>query len=224
MHIVNKVFANGLGFIRKMSGMKLDDVGSSLGISAQLIGQYEKMNRSIPEKTIEELAALFNIEPEYITKKLTRLDELFIEERLLENGLLNYKYGNDGNKVFALLRIRSEIETEKLIQKVRNTIGSDNIDFDESVIADNCINDARKQDIALIEKFLRLMEKNDKLYLAYILKAVELADADNMDEWESTPLTKGDFVKTIARVLFEYKKSEQEKLKKEYEALFGDSE
>ena len=55
-------------------------LAEKIGVTNPLVSQWESGKKPIPQKRISEIAALYNVSPEYITKELTRLDELTLQK------------------------------------------------------------------------------------------------------------------------------------------------
>lgn len=83
----------GLGYIRKQKFMSLQDVANIIKVTKQTVGKWENEVSIIPKNRLKQLAELFNIEEEYLTKKICSdikpLDNETIKQDVDKMNLLN---------------------------------------------------------------------------------------------------------------------------------------
>lgn len=236
----------GLEFIRKLNGDTTVTLAEKLSVTNALISQWENQKKPIPNKRLEKLSEIYDIPKEYFSRELTRLEQLKIERKkmseeydktvvdyyedavdtngnIIEN--VHFQTGDDGI-MLCIRSLDSEIQEEKLIKLIRETIGnsySDSSYYDEDF--DSFI-EKKYMDMRLISKFIKLMKNNTSMFLVYVLKAIEISDLNYSDEWGETPASKNTLVKQLAEVLKEYrlkKKQEEDEAYLEYKELFGES-
>ncbi len=232
----------GLEYIRKLYGDTITSLGEKLNISNVNVSQWENQKKSIPEKRLEELSKLYNIPKGYFSKELTKLEKLKIEHKKLSqefndsiieyetpiafdknNHPIEFETHTEGRiDLAAHIRIiESEIKTEKLIQEIYDIIDN-SYSAREVCINTNVFIDEREYNIQLIHKFISLMKSNTGLFLAYILRAVELS---NDDSWGKNPrLDRNDLTGKVLAVIREWKDTEKKRCEaeyQEYKELFG---
>lgn len=234
----------GLEYIRTTFEDTTVTLANKLGISNVNISQWENGKKPIPEKRLEELHSLYNIPKEYFTKELTPLEQLkvqwvkakkeydasFIVEDVPiefdENGepteYANVPCCDEGLGIY-LREIEADIKVEKVIEYVRSTIKESGQDFSENYNEIDYADDKEKR-ANLIHKFVSLMKTNDTIFLAYILRAVELSEDDAEDWGENPYLDRNGLTKKIATVIKEWKDAEKKRKEveyQEYKELFG---
>lgn len=228
----------GLEYIRTLNQDTCESLAEKLNITKSVVSNWENQKKAIPQKRIAEIAALYNVKPEYITKELTRLEELILQREKLKKDIdgamievPDYDYNDKGEYVEIgthlecgiagaekiLRSINEDIKEEKLIQGIRNFLNS--IPIDGNVSFDNYIM-FKQTHIQLVKVFLSLCnsKNTNEFFLMSVLRAVQRSE-DLTDEWgESNPMeTAPSFVDKLCNVMREYRK-EQEQLKNQ---LFG---
>ena len=234
----------GLEYIRKLYGDTTITLADKLGITNALISQWENGKKPIPEKRLEELSKLYNVSKEYFSRELTKLEQLHIEydkvsdeydatvneyelpvdfdENGIPRGFVTQTCGDNG--ILAYMRIlETDIEIEETLQEVRDIIDENCSKYHEPFGMDSIV-DTREKNIRLIRKFISLMKDNDAMFLAYILRAIELSGEDG-DAWGEIPkLDKNGLTGKLLAVIKEWKVSEQKRREteyQEYKELFG---
>lgn len=234
----------GLEYIRTTFEDTTVTLANKLGISNVNISQWENGKKPIPEKRLEELHSLYHIPKEYFTKELTTLEQLEVQRVKIkkeydasfvvedvpiefdENGepteYANIPYCDEGLGIY-LKEIETDIKVEKVIEKVRTTITEPVQDFNENYNEIDYAN-ATEANVNLVHKFVSLMKTNDIMFLAYILRAIEISE-DDAENWGKNPyLDRNGLTKKIAVVIKEWKvaeKKRQEAEYQEYKELFG---
>lgn len=234
----------GLEYIRKLYGDTTITLADKLGITNALVSQWENGKKPIPEKRLDELSKLYNVSKEYFSRELSKLEQLHIEYDKVsdeydatvneyempvdfdENGIprdfVKQACGDDG--LLEHMRIlETDIEIEETLQEVRNIIDENRSKNPEPFGMESIV-DTREKNIRLIRKFISLMKDNDAMFLAYILRAIELSEEDG-DAWGEIPkLDKNGLTGKVLAVIKEWKEAEQKRREaeyQEYKELFG---
>lgn len=234
----------GLEYIRTTFGDTTVTLSEKMGISNVNISQWENGKKTIPEKRLEELHSLYHIPKEYFSKELTPLEQLKVKwVKAHQDWKASYveseepvEFDADGNPTkyatfsncdkgssIYLREIEADIKVEKVIEEVRSVIKNKcqdlGEDYDELSYADE-----REANANLIHKFVSLMKDNDIMFLAYILRAVELSEEDG-DAWGEIPkLDRNGLTGKVLAVIKEWKEAEQKRREaeyQEYKELFG---
>ena len=235
----------GLEYVRKQNGDTVETLATKLGITKSLISQWENGRKPIPSKRLIQLSELYGLPEKYFNKELNKSDQLKIQLKKLssqyddsvvedeapidfdENGKpIEYEpvvYGDRGTAE-AIRSTEFDIKVEQFTEKVKNVIYNNNINYDdEQQTIDNII-DTQETNLGLIKKFVSLMKDNDIMFLAYILRAVELSEEDG-DAWGEIPkLDKNGLTGKVLAVIKEWKEAEQKRREaeyQEYKELFG---
>ena len=233
----------GLEYIRKINGDTVETLATKLNITKSLVSQWENRRKPIPQKRLIELSKVYGIPEKYFNKELTKADELTISHHKLssdyDSSVVEYEepiafdskgnpteyvtcFDGDRNTAEAMRFTELEIKLERLLQKIRNTIHNNNIDYDDEFTNSDSIIDTQEQNLGLFSKFNLLMNENDAMFLAYILRAVELS---NDDSWGENPrLDKSGLTSKVLKAITEWKdeeKKRQEAEYQEYKELFG---
>lgn len=221
----------GLEFIRKLNRDTTITLAEKIGVTNPLVSQWESGKKPIPQKRISEIAALYNVKPEYITKELTRLEELTLQKERLEREIDDVTIETDtgvecgiAGAEEALSDIEEDIKEEKLIQGIRKFLNSnpigEPIDFNSSIMI-------KHTHIQLVKVFLSLCnsKKTDHSFLMSVLRAVEKSETST-DEWgKSNPMeTTPSFVDKLCKVMIDQRIEQQkreEQETKEFIDLFG---
>ena len=217
----------GLEFIRKLNRDTTITLAEKIGVTNPLVSQWESGKKPIPQKRISEIAALYNVKPEYITKELTRLEELTLQKEQLEREIdeatietdTGFECGIAGAEE-ALRLIEEDIKEEKLIQGIRNS-NTDNYSSFQEYLGD------KQSRIQIIKVFLSLCQSKNTsdIFLMSVLRAVERSE-DLSDEWgksnpmESTPSFVDKLCKVMRDQRIEQQKREEQETK-EFIDLFG---
>lgn len=234
----------GLEYIRKLYGDTTITLADKLGITNALVSQWENGKKPIPEKRLNELSKLYNVSKEYFSRELTKLEQLHIEydkmsdqydetvneyempvdfdEDGVPRGYITQTCGDDG--LLEHMRIlETDIEIEETLQEVRNIIDENRSKNPEPFGMESIV-DTREKNIRLIRKFISLMKDNDAMFLAYILRAIELSEEDG-DAWGEIPkLDKNGLTGKVLAVIKEWRVAEQKRREaeyQEYKELFG---
>lgn len=234
----------GLEYVRKQNGDTVEALATKLGITKSLISQWENGRKPIPSKRLIQLSELYGLPEKYFNKELNKSDQLKIQLKKLssqyddsvvedevpidfdENGKpIEYEsvvYGDRGTAE-AIRSTEFDIMVEQFTEKVKNVIYSNNINYDdEQQTIDNII-DTQETNLGLIKKFVSLMKDNDSMFLAYILRAVELSEEDG-DAWGEMKYDKNGLTGKVLAVIKEWKEAEQKRREaeyQEYKELFG---
>lgn len=234
----------GLEYVRKQNGDTVEALATKLGITKSLISQWENGRKPIPSKRLIQLSELYGLPEKYFNKELNKSDQLKIQLKKLssqyddsvvedevpidfdENGKpIEYEsvvYGDRGTAE-AIRSTEFDIKVEQFIEKVKNVIYNNNINYDdEQQTIDNII-DTQETNLGLIKKFVSLMKDNDSMFLAYILRAVELSEEDG-DAWGEMKYDKNGLTVKVLAVIKEWKEAEQKRREaeyQEYKELFG---
>ncbi len=233
----------GLEYIRKTNGDTINALATKMNITKSLISQWENGKKLIPQKRLEELSIIYNVPEAMFQKELTKLEEMKIERKKLsdiyDSSIVEYEEpiafdskGNptkyitrsegDRNTADAIRLAELEIKIEQLLQKIRATIHNSKIDYDDEFTSTDSIVETQEQNIGLFNKFNSLMKENDTMFLAYILRAIELS---NDDSWGKNPrLDRNDLTGKVLAVIREWKDAEKKKREaeyQEYKELFG---
>lgn len=234
----------GLEYIRKLNSDTVDSLAEKLHVTKGLISQWENQKSPIPNKRLEELSKLYNVSQEYFSRELTKLEQLHIEydkvsdeydatvneyelpvdfdENGIPRGFVTQTCGDNG--ILSYMRIlETDIEIEETLQEVRDIIDENCSKYHEPFGMDSIV-DTREKNINLIRKFVSLMKDNDVMFLAYILRAVELSGEDG-DAWGEIPkFDKNGLTGKVLAVIKEWKVAEQKRREaeyQEYKELFG---
>lgn len=70
----------GLEFIRKKHKFTLQEIANKLGVSKQMVSQWEKQRKDISSEKLVLLSTIFNISQEFLKKQLNKAEELELEE------------------------------------------------------------------------------------------------------------------------------------------------
>lgn len=233
----------GLEYIRKLYNDTAESLAQKVGVTKGLISQWENQKRPIPEKRSEEIAKIYDVPAEYLSKELTPLEELKVQ-RTKVAAELYASYGEDEEPVefdsngnptkfstFSycdtgllehLRDIEADIKIEKVIEEVRSIIGNSFTEVKGSFGYREYV-DGKEQDANLIHMFVSLMKNNNSMFLARILRAIEKS-ADEGEYWGDNPLTDNDLVSSVSAVIRSWKEKEKKRREKEYEEykeLFG---
>lgn len=234
----------GLEYVRKQNGDTVEALATKLGITKSLISQWENGRKPIPSKRLIQLSELYGLPEKYFNKELNKSDQLKIQLKKLssqyddsvvedevpidfdENGKpIEYEsvvYGDRGTAE-AIRSTEFDIKVEQFTEKVKNVIYNNNINYDdEQQTIDNII-DTQETNLGLIKKFVSLMKDNDSMFLAYILRAVELSGEDS-DAWGEMKYDKNCLTGKVLAVIKEWKEAEQKRREteyQEYKELFG---
>lgn len=234
----------GLEYVRKQNGDTVEALALKLGITKSLISQWENGRKPIPSKRLIQLSELYGLPEKYFNKELNKSDQLKIQLKKLSsqyddsvvedevpinfdaNGKpIEYEpvvYGDRGTAE-AIRSTEFDIKVEQFTEKVKNVIYSNNINYDdEQQTIDNII-DTQETNLGLIKKFVSLMKDNDSMFLAYILRAVELSEEDG-DAWGEMKYDKNGLTGKVLAVIREWKEAEQKRREaeyQEYKELFG---
>ena len=233
----------GLEYIRKLYRDTTSSLAEKLGISNVNISHWETQKKPIPEKRLEELSQIYDIPQKFFSKELTRLEELKIEYKKVshdydesvveyedaydfdENGIPREfikRIDGDRGLLEHLRCLETDIKIEKTLQEVRNVI-DDSYSESDGVFGIEDFISTREQNIGLIKKFVSLMKSNSSEFLARVLRVVELSNPVDED-WGTNPRIDNTLVDSLSKVMRDWKKSEKERQKKEYQEykeLFG---
>ena len=218
----------GLKYIRTLFNDTGEDVAEKLGVTKVTISKWENGIKPIPQKRLTELSEIYGIPEKYFNKELTKIEELKIERKRLsdyyDSSFVEYeepvafdskgnpieyitRFDGDRNTAEAIRFTELEIKIEQLLQKIRNTIHNSNIDYDDEFTNSDSIIDIQEQNFGLFSKFNMLMNENDEMFLAFILRAVELS---NDDSWGENPrLDRNGLTGKVLNVINEWKESEK---------------
>ena len=234
----------GLEYIRTTFGDTTITLADKLGISNVNISQWENNKKPIPEKRLEELHSLYHIPKKYFAKELTPLEQLKVQwvkvneefKSSCFNEEVPIEFDKNGNPTkyksisccdegleAYLKEIEADIKVEKVIEEVRSTINDVTEEFSDNYNEIN-YSDDKEERANLIHKFISLMKTNDSIFLAYILRAVELSEDDAEDWGENPYLDRNGLTKKVASVIKEWKEAEKKRKEAEYQEykdLFG---
>lgn len=236
---------NGLKYIRSLYGDTGENLSSKLGVTKVTISKWENGVSKIPSKRLEQLSKLYNLPTKYFTKELSRIDELKIELKKLsdyydgtivtdempvsfdaEGRPTEYApitFSDDGCEK-AIRHTEFELKVEQFIVKLKDIIYNNHINYDDEMLSTDNILDTEEENLGLIKKFVSLMKTNDSMFLAYILRAIELSEDDG-DAWGEIPkLDKNGLTGKVLTVIKEWKESENKRIEaeyQEYKELFG---
>lgn len=234
----------GLEYVRKQNGDTVETLATKLGLTKSLISQWENGRKPIPSKRLIQLSELYGLPEKYFNKELNKSDQLKIQLKKLssqyddsvvedevpidfdENGKpIEYEsvvYGDRGTAE-AIRSTEFDIKVEQFTEKVKNVIYNNNINYDdEQQTIDNII-DTQETNLGLIKKFVSLMKDNDSMFLAYILRAIELSEEDG-DAWGEMKYDKNGLTGKVLSVIKEWKETEKKRREteyQEYKELFG---
>ena len=210
----------GLEYIRKLYNDTTITLAEKLGVTNAVVSQWENSKKPIPDKRLDELSALYNSPKDYFSRELTKLEQL----RIAHDNLLNKynetiqvdeipNYDDSGNLIgystemnydkgieMSIQMLENDIEIEKTIQKVRDIICTGKME----------------ESIGLINKFVSLMKSNTSVFLAYVLKAVELSEMDssdlrNIQQWDNN------LVASLCSVMQDWRIAEKKRKDAEYQ-------
>lgn len=68
----------GIEYIRNQLGLNISDLAKLLSVSRQIVSKWEKGEKKIPDKRLDELAVIFNIPKKYFDKELDFSDKINI--------------------------------------------------------------------------------------------------------------------------------------------------
>lgn len=232
----------GLEYIRKLYSDTVDTLAEKLGVTKGVISQWENSKSAIPVKRIAQLCTIYPIPEKYFTKELSVLEQLEIQHIKIsadfDASFHEYeapiKFDSDGkpieyatftgydNGLNELLRdIETDINIEKIVEQLRYTIKDTKQNFNDEYSFMDYVDD-KETNVNLIRKFISLMKENDAMFLAYILRAVELS---NDDSWGENPkLDRNGLTGRVLNAINEWKaeeKKRQEAEYQEYKELFG---
>lgn len=233
----------GLEYIRKLYNDTAESLAQKVGVTKGLISQWENQKRPIPEKRSEEISKLYDVPTEYLSKELTPLEELKVQKTKVSAELdascgeneEPVEFDSNGNptkfSTFTycdtgllehLRDIEANIKIEKVIEEVRSIIGNSFTEVKEPFGYREYV-DGKEQDANLIHMFVSLMKKNNSMFLARILRAIEKSD-DEGENWGDNPFTDNDLVSSVSTTIRNWRQKEKKRREKEYEEykeLFG---
>lgn len=128
----------GLEYIRKLHNDTTITLAEKLGVTKGLISQWENGKKPIPDKRLDELSALYNVPKDYLSKELTKLEQLYITRDIL---LSKSKEDIDDNVQKELQTLEDEIEVEEILREVRYII----INTKDNNVRLSCINKILKE-------------------------------------------------------------------------------
>lgn len=208
----------GLEFVRTANNMSCVELAKMLDVSKSTISIWESKKKPIPKSRLKQLAEIFNVSEDFLSKDVTRLDKLEYEHKQIDNNGI-FKTSNNQYIVYDDITqqiIQNDIYEEKLIQKLRNIIAYD-IDDEKGITF-------KQSEIKAIAEFFNLLQIHGGVYMLTILRAIKYADLNETD-FENLELKDG-VVKTIATVLhkqLEAEKAYQQQEEEEMRKLFDDS-
>lgn len=236
---------NGLKYIRSLYGDTGEKLSSKLGVTKVTVSKWENGVSKIPSKRVEQLSQIYSVPKKYFTMELSRSDELKIKLKKLSDEYddtivtdeipvsfddegIPTEYapitvGNDGYAE-AIRHTEFDLKVEQFIVKLKDIIYNNHIDYDDEMLSTDYIIGTEEENLGLIKKFALLMKRNDSMFLAYILRAIELSE-NNSEDWGEIPyLDRNGLTKKVATVIKEWKadeKKRQEAEYQEYKELFG---
>ncbi|AKN32327.1 XRE family transcriptional regulator [Clostridium carboxidivorans P7] len=208
----------GISYIRELFNLSMTDLAKQLGVSKQVISQYEGGKTRISDKRVKQISDMFKIPEKYISKELTDLDKLEMQKAKLNNEIKDYEYEYEdtiiddetGEEITitrteldsgALLAIEMntyQIDEEKLLANIKNTLDQC---FEKAQEDEDCmdygLSDAN-QLLSLYEYFLDLI-KNPNVYnstLRSVLLGVKVA--------YGKAVSSDKFVRKIAKAIKNY--------------------
>lgn len=218
----------GLEYIRTLYGDTTTLLAEKLNISNVNISHWENQKKIIPPKRLAELSAIYNLPETLFQKELTKSEELQVKYQKLSDeyskSIIEYATTCEGDKGIeeALRMLEIDIKVEKTIEKIRNTIYNSNINYDDEFTNSDSVINTQEQNLGLFNKFNLLMQENNSIFLAYILRAVELSYDDS---WGENPrLDKNGLTGKVLNAICEWKEEEKKKREdeyQEYKELFG---
>lgn len=231
----------GLEYIRKLYNDTAEALAQKIGVTKGLVSQWENQKRPIPDKRADEIAKLYNVPMEYLSKELSKLEQLKVERAKI-SAILDetydeveepINYDSEGNPIeFAtyplydtelleqLRDIDADIKIEKVIEEARLIIGNSYNEVKGSFGYREYV-EGKERDANLIHMFVSLMKKNDSMFLAKILRAVTKSERE---DWGNNPFEKDDLVSSVSAAIRKWKENEKKRREKEYEEykeLFG---
>ena len=220
----------GLEYIRKLNNDTCESLAQKLNVTKSVVSHWESQRKDIPQKRISEIATLYSVKPEYITKELTRLEELTLQkdqlQREIDGAMLEtdtgFECGISGAED-ALRQIEADIKEETTIQGIRDYINRSDDSYNS--IDDNISSkQSRIQIINVLISLFNSKETSD-IFLMSVLRAIERSE-DLTDEWgKSNPMgTAPTFTDKLINVMREYRiaqKQREEQEAKEFIDLFG---
>ena len=220
----------GLEYIRKLNNDTCESLAEKIGVTKSVVSHWESQRKTISEKRISEIASLYSVSPEYITKELTRLDELTLQKERLQREIdgamietdSGFECGIAGAED-ALRLIEQDIKEEKLIQGIRDYISNDTEDYNS---VEDYINE-KQSHIQIIKVFLSLCKSKEtsEIFLMSVLRAVERSETLADEYGSSNPMeTAPTFTDKLCKVMREYRiaqKQREEQEAKEFIDLFG---
>lgn len=224
----------GISYIRELFNLSMTDLAGQLGVSKQVISQYEGGKTRISDKRVKQISDMFKIPTKYIAKELTELDKLEMQKAKLNNGIEEYEFDEiildeeteeerrlakielEGDELLNVYMKDLQIEEQKLFENIKKSleqcfvrgqqcsVDSMNGRFGGVIIVSEVL--------SLCESFLKIID-NPNVYmytLENILTAINIAYGNN-----DITTTTDKFVKKIVKAIKDY----DEKNEKEWEKV-----
>ena len=113
----------GITYIRNLHNLSLQDLGNILGVTKSIISKWERSEKPIPIKRIDQLSKHFKLPAEYFQKELDEIDKLNLQSIQTRNEIdeTAYQYdviGQDdyGNEIVYTGTYLDDSSVEKLRQ------------------------------------------------------------------------------------------------------------
>lgn len=81
----------GLEFYRRLRGMTMTDLAKILGVTTAVVSHWEKREKPIPRKRLDELAVIFNTDRDNMDKTFTETDKIMAAIQYHQQQLNYYK-------------------------------------------------------------------------------------------------------------------------------------
>ena len=92
----------GLEFYRRLRGMTMTDLAKILGVTTAVVSHWEKREKPIPRKRLDELAVIFNTDRDNIDKTFTETDKIIATIQYHQQQLseINQKIQETAEEIF----------------------------------------------------------------------------------------------------------------------------
>lgn len=114
----------GIEYIRTQLEMSITDLAKLLSVSRQIVSKWEKGEKKIPDKRLQELSEICGIPEKYFSKELDFADKINITSlinREKDDALISDIYNESSEQLFETIQDDNIAEIEKIYNEDKET-------------------------------------------------------------------------------------------------------
>lgn len=118
----------GIEYIRNQLGMNISDLAKRLSVSRQIVSKWEKGEKNIPDKRLDELAEICGVPKKYFSKELDFADKINITS-LINRTNMDVVCEEVDSEIFEILIDAIKVNDIERVQRIFNENKEEYIEF-----------------------------------------------------------------------------------------------